>query len=43
MLVTYVGEGHIAYDERDPCVVRAVDRYLIEGTVPQDGLVCDPS
>jgi pimeloyl-ACP methyl ester carboxylesterase len=43
VLLTYVGEGHIAYDERDPCIVRAVDRYLIDGTVPNDGLVCDPS
>jgi pimeloyl-ACP methyl ester carboxylesterase len=43
VLLTYVGEGHIAYDERDPCIVGAVDKYLIDGTVPQDGLVCDPS
>jgi pimeloyl-ACP methyl ester carboxylesterase len=43
VLVTYVGEGHIAYDERDPCVVGAVDKYLIDGTPPKDGLVCDPS
>jgi hypothetical protein len=38
-----VGEGHIAYDEGDPCIVDAVDEYLIDGTVPRDGLVCDPS
>ncbi|WP_210480403.1 alpha/beta hydrolase [Naasia sp. SYSU D00948] len=41
VLLTYVGEGHIAYDEGDPCIVGAVDEYLINGTVPQDGLVCD--
>jgi pimeloyl-ACP methyl ester carboxylesterase len=43
VLVTYVGEGHVAYDEGDPCVVGAVDKYLIDGTPPKDGLVCKPS
>jgi pimeloyl-ACP methyl ester carboxylesterase len=43
VLLTYVGEGHIAYDEGDPCIVDAVDAYLIEGSVPEDGLVCDPT
>lgn len=42
VLLTYVGEGHIAYDEGDPCIVGAVDAYLLDGTVPADGLVCDP-
>jgi pimeloyl-ACP methyl ester carboxylesterase len=42
VLLTYVGEGHIAYDEGDPCIVGAVDEYLLDGTVPEDGLVCDP-
>lgn len=41
VLLTYVGEGHIAYDEGDPCIVDAVDAYFISGTVPADGLVCD--
>jgi hypothetical protein len=41
VLLTWVGEGHIAYDEGDPCIVDAVDAYFISGTVPQDGLVCD--
>ncbi|MCU1437211.1 MAG: peptidase [Naasia sp.] len=40
VLLTYVGEGHIAYDENDPCIVGAVDAYFLEGTVPEDGLVC---
>ncbi|BDZ45773.1 alpha/beta hydrolase [Naasia aerilata] len=43
VLLTYVGEGHIAYDEGDPCVVDTVDDYLTDGTVPKDGLVCDPA
>lgn len=43
VLLTYVGEGHIAYDEGNPCIVKAVDKYLIDGTVPEDGLVCGPA
>ena len=43
VLLTWVGEGHIAYDEGDPCINDAVDAYFIEGTVPDDGLVCDPT
>ncbi|THG30888.1 alpha/beta hydrolase [Naasia lichenicola] len=42
VLVTYVGEGHLAYDERDPCIVKAVDDYLIRGIAPDDGLTCTP-
>ena len=42
VLLTYVGEGHIAYDEGDPCIVDAVDTYFIDGTPPKDGLVCTP-
>jgi pimeloyl-ACP methyl ester carboxylesterase len=33
-LVTEVGEGHTAYNLDDPCVDRAVDAYLLHGTVP---------
>jgi pimeloyl-ACP methyl ester carboxylesterase len=40
VLLTYEGEGHIAYDERDPCVVRAVDGYLLGGDPPSDGTTC---
>lgn len=40
VLLTWVGEGHIAYDEGDPCINDVVDRYFIAGTVPSDGLVC---
>jgi hypothetical protein len=42
ILLTYVGEGHIAYDEKDPCINDAVDQYFIKGTVPTDGLTCTP-
>lgn len=41
VLLTYVGEGHIAYDEGDLCINGAVDAYFIEGTVPSDGLTCE--
>jgi len=40
VLLTYVGEGHIAYDEGNPCIVDVVDAYFLSGTVPVDGLVC---
>lgn len=39
-LLTRVGEGHLAYTSGDPCVISAVDAYLIEGTVPEDGARC---
>lgn len=41
VLLTWVGEGHIAYDEGDPCINDIVDEYFITGAVPADGLVCD--
>ena len=40
VLLTWVGEGHIAYDEGDPCINDVVDTYFLTGAVPQDGLVC---
>lgn len=40
VLLTYNGEGHIAYDEGDKCVVGAVDEYLTTGTPPANGTVC---
>ncbi|MEU3045884.1 alpha/beta hydrolase [Streptomyces sp. NPDC006984] len=39
VLITYRGEGHGAYGN-SACVDRAVDAYLLEGTVPRDGTVC---
>lgn len=41
VLLTWVGEGHIAYDEGDPCINDLVDAYFITGAVPADGLVCE--
>jgi pimeloyl-ACP methyl ester carboxylesterase len=41
VLVTRVGEGHTGYNKGNSCVDDAVERYLIDGTVPQDGLRCE--
>jgi pimeloyl-ACP methyl ester carboxylesterase len=40
VLVTYEGEGHTAYGRAGDCITGAVDGFLLEGTVPEDGLVC---
>ncbi|MCF4119552.1 alpha/beta hydrolase [Antribacter sp. KLBMP9083] len=40
VLVTYQGEGHTAYGRSNNCISRAVEDYLVHGTVPQDGLTC---
>ncbi len=39
VLVTREGEGHTGY-EVSPCVRKAVDAYLLDRTVPKDGLDC---
>jgi pimeloyl-ACP methyl ester carboxylesterase len=39
-LITYHGEGHTAYDEGHPCVDKAVDAYLLNGTVPTTDPQC---
>jgi hypothetical protein len=38
-VVTWEGEGHTAYSETS-CIQRAVDNYLIDLVVPEDGLTC---
>lgn len=38
-VMTWEGEGHTAYPET-PCVVNAVDAYLIDLVVPREGLRC---
>ncbi|MFL3868306.1 alpha/beta hydrolase [Streptomyces griseobrunneus] len=38
--LTYKGEGHGAYNSKNACVQRAVDGYLLNGTVPKSGTVC---
>jgi pimeloyl-ACP methyl ester carboxylesterase len=39
VLLTWQGSGHTAYPKTD-CVTKAVDAYLTDLTVPQDGLTC---
>lgn len=40
VLLTYEGNGHTAYGRSGGCIEDAVDAYLLQGTVPQDGLTC---
>jgi hypothetical protein len=39
-LVTMEGDGHTAYGGNSPCVDGAVDSYLVAGTLPESGVVC---
>ena len=38
-LVTYEGEGHTAYGDSE-CVTRIVDAFLVDGTLPAEGVRC---
>ncbi|MFF7166174.1 alpha/beta hydrolase [Streptomyces sp. NPDC008086] len=40
VVLTWKGEGHSAYGKGSDCVDSAVNAYLLEGTVPEDGKVC---
>jgi len=40
VLVTFIGEGHTAYLGGTACIQKAVDDYLVDGTVPKNGLTC---
>jgi pimeloyl-ACP methyl ester carboxylesterase len=40
VLVSRDGDGHTGFGQGNDCVDRAVERYLIGGRVPQDGLSC---
>ena len=40
VLVTFEGEGHTAYAGGNACVDGAVETYLLQGTVPAEGLRC---
>lgn len=40
VLVSRDGDGHTAYNKQNNCIDDAVHAYLIEGTVPADGLKC---
>lgn len=39
VVVTWEGEGHTAYSETT-CIQRAIDNYLIDLVVPENGLTC---
>ncbi|MEU5886276.1 alpha/beta hydrolase [Streptomyces sp. NPDC047461] len=38
--LTYKGQGHGAYDSKNPCVQSAVNGYLLDGKVPTAGTIC---
>ncbi len=40
VLLTYEGEGHTAYGRSNECIADAVDAYLLEGAVPDEGTRC---
>lgn len=40
VLLTYDGDGHTAYNRGNACINRAVEAYLVAGTVPTDGTTC---
>lgn len=40
VLVTRDGDGHTGYNSGNECVDTAIEDYLVEGTVPEDGLSC---
>lgn len=40
VLVTRDGDGHTGYNSGNACVDSAIEDYLVDGDVPQDGLSC---
>lgn len=40
VLIERDGDGHTAYNSGNDCVDEAIEAYLIDGTVPEDGLKC---
>lgn len=40
VLITREGEGHTGFQKGSTCVDTAVEDFFIDGTVPEDGLVC---
>jgi hypothetical protein len=40
VLVSRDGDGHTGYHMGNDCVDAAIDDYLLDGTVPKDGLSC---
>lgn len=39
-LLTREGMGHVSYSSGNGCIVEAVDAYLLEGILPEEGTVC---
>ncbi|WNM24858.1 alpha/beta hydrolase [Demequina capsici] len=39
-LLTYDGDGHTAYGRSNSCILDAVDSFMVDGTMPDSGLVC---
>jgi hypothetical protein len=39
-LLTMEGDGHTAYGRNSACVNRATETYLVVGTLPAEGTVC---
>ncbi|MEH3088707.1 MAG: alpha/beta hydrolase [Microbacterium arborescens] len=40
VLITREGEGHTGFLKGNACVDAAVESFFVDGTVPEDGLVC---
>ncbi len=40
VLITRVGEGHTGYNKGNVCVDEAVEAFLVDDVVPEDGLRC---
>ncbi|WP_144794427.1 alpha/beta hydrolase [Kocuria palustris] len=42
-LLTREGMGHVSYSSGNGCIVEAVDGFLVDGSLPEEGAVCrDP-
>ncbi len=39
-LLTFDGDGHTGYNRGSSCINRAVEKYLVGGVLPPEGLVC---
>ncbi len=43
VLVTWEGEGHTAYPRGGECISEPLDKFLLEGAVPEEDLTCPAS
>jgi len=39
--ITVEGEGHGAYSPANECIANAIDDYILDGDLPEDGLICE--